>query len=77
MYGSSNITKKVVKKNTEKKQQKNGEISESNMKKLKEVSKNFKGGMNSKHMKNMVKFMKSGDTFSMAHKKAVKLDSKK
>jgi len=45
-------------------------------KKLKEHSKLHKGGMKSKHMKNMVKFIKEGDTFSIAHNKAKKLDSK-
>ena len=54
---------------------KKNKISESMMKKLKEHSKLHKGGMNSKHMKNMVKFVKMGDTFSAAHKKAVKLDN--
>ena len=32
--------------------------------------------MNSKHMKNMKKFMKEGMSFSMAHKKAVAIDKK-
>lgn len=45
-------------------------------KKLKEHSKLHKGGMKGKHMKNMVKFIKEGDTFSIAHNKAKKLDSK-
>ena len=69
MYNNSNKKdkKKIVKKT------KKGEISEANMKKLKEHSK-LHNGMSSKHIKNMVKFMKEGDTFSMAHKKAVKLD---
>ena len=43
-------------------------------KKIKEHSKSHKNGMNSKHIKNMVKFMKAGDNFPTAHKKAVKLD---
>lgn len=77
MYGSSNMNKKIVKKNTEKKNQKKGEISPAMMKKLKEHSKLHKGGMSSKHMKNMVKFVKEGDSFSVAHNKAVKLDKKK
>ena len=42
--------------------------------KLKEHSKAHKGGMRSKHMRNMVKFLTDGDTFAKAHKKAVKLD---
>lgn len=43
-------------------------------KKLREHSKSHKGGMMSKHIKNMSKFMKNGDSFSVAHKKAVKAD---
>jgi exopolyphosphatase/pppGpp-phosphohydrolase len=45
--------------------------------KLKEHSKMHKGGMNSKHMRNMVKFMKEGDSFTKAHNKAMKEDKKK
>ena len=47
-------------------------ISSSEMNKLKEHSKQHKGGMNSKHIKDMMKFMKKGDSFSIAHKKAMK-----
>lgn len=47
-------------------------ISTSQMNKLKEHSKDFKNGMNSKHIKDMIKFMKKGDSFSTAHKKAMK-----
>jgi len=43
---------------------------------LKEHAKMHKGGMRSKHMKNMVKFIKEGDSFEKAHKKAMKEDSK-
>ena len=50
------------------------EISKPMMDRLKEHSKLHKGGMSSKHMKNMVKFMKQGDSFSKAHNKAVLLD---
>lgn len=49
-------------------------ISPDMMKKLKEHSKKHIGGMNGKHMKNMVKFVKAGDTFSKAHSKAKALD---
>lgn len=45
--------------------------------KLIEHSKKHKGGMNGKHMKNMVKFMKEGDSFTKAHNKAKKLDDLK
>ena len=76
MYGSSRM-KVPNKKQPVKKKTKKGEISEANMKKLKEHSKVHKGGMSSKHMKNMIKFMKEGDSFSMAHNKAVKLDKSK
>ena len=46
------------------------------MKKIKEHSKKHEGGMNSKHMKNMMKFVKAGDTFSKAHTKAKAMDKK-
>ena len=46
-------------------------------KKLREHSKKHEGGMTGKHMKNMVKFMRAGDSFSVAHNKAKKLDNKK
>jgi hypothetical protein len=49
----------------------------SQTKKLMEHSKMHKGGMNSKHMKNMVKMMRAGDTFAKAHKKALEMDKKK
>jgi len=44
------------------------------MTKLKEHSKKHTGGMSGKHMKNMVKFVKAGDSFSKAHSKAKALD---
>ena len=43
---------------------------------LKEHSKQHKGGMRSKHMKNMKKFIKEGDSFEKAHRKAMKEDKK-
>ncbi len=43
---------------------------------LKEHAKQHKGGMRSKHMKNMKKFMSEGDTFEKAHRKAMKEDGK-
>ena len=52
-------------------------ISKEDMKKLKEHSKLHKGGMDSKHMKNMKKLMKQGKTFSQAHKEAKILDKKR
>jgi hypothetical protein len=52
----------------------NNKISEKNMKRLKEHSKMHEGGMRGKHMKNMVTFMREGDTFTVAHNKAKKID---
>ena len=46
------------------------------MGKLIEHSKQHKGGMRSKHMRNMIKFMKEGASFAMAHKKALAMDKK-
>jgi len=51
---------------------KKNKLSESDKKKLKEHSKDFKNGMQSRHIKDMIKFMKNGDSFSTAHKKAMK-----
>jgi len=51
-------------------------LTDAQMKKLEEHSKNHKGGMNSAHMKNMVKGMKEGMTFSKAHKMAMEKDKK-
>ena len=50
-------------------------ISPANSKKLREHAKNHEGGMTGKHMKNMVKFMRAGDSFTVAHNKAKKLDN--
>tara|TARA_B100000424_G_scaffold238716_1_gene204965 strand:+ start:478 stop:645 length:168 start_codon:yes stop_codon:yes gene_type:complete len=44
--------------------------------KLREHAKMHKGGMQSKHMRNMIKFMTNGDSFAKAHNKAKKLDMK-
>ena len=68
MYKSKKPIKKLVKKSNK--------LSDNQMNKLKLHSKNHKGGMKSIHMKNMIKFMKNGDTFRIAHNKAVKLDKK-
>lgn len=46
-------------------------------KRLETHSKKHAGGMKSKHMKNMKKFMEAGDSFIVAHNKAKKLDNKK
>jgi len=52
-------------------------LTQDQMCKLLKHSKMHKGGMQSKHMKNMMKFMKQGDSFSVAHNKAKKLDNDK
>lgn len=49
-------------------------LTKKQMARLKDHAKKHKGGMRGKHMRNMAKFVKDGDTFSSAHKKAVKLD---
>jgi hypothetical protein len=45
-------------------------LDKATMDKLREHSKAHKGGMRGKHMKDMVKFMKEGDSFRKAHNKA-------
>jgi hypothetical protein len=51
-------------------------ISDKNMARLRELSKAHKGGMRSRHMRNMKKFMMEGDSFTKAHNKAMKMDKK-
>ena len=68
--------KKTQKELFEKETQKSKMLSEKDMERLKKHSKLHRGGMMSKHIKNMKKFMKEGDSFSMAHKKAVAKDKK-
>mgnify|MGYP003143220252 CR=1 FL=1 len=51
-----------------------GNMTDAMKKKLQEHSKAHEGGMKGKHMRNMVKFIKQGDTFGKAHSKAKKLD---
>jgi len=41
---------------------------------VREHSKSHQGGMASTHMKNMLKFLRAGNSFKVAHNKAVKLD---
>ena len=81
MYGSSRMkmskpSKPASKPKMEKKSA-DKKISPAMMKRLKEHSKLHKGGMSSAHMKNMVKFVKEGMSFSAAHNKAVEIDKKK
>jgi len=71
------MSKKPLTKMKATKQKKAIEISEAIKKRLKEHAKAHQGGMAGKHMKNMVKFIKSGDNFRKAHEKAVKLDMPK
>jgi hypothetical protein len=52
-------------------------ISTSQMDKLKKHAKENKMTMNSKHIKDMMKFMEQGDSFNKAHKKAMEMDKKK
>ena len=46
------------------------------MKRLREHARMHVGGMNGKHMKNMIKAIKKGKSFSEAHKEAKKMDKK-
>ena len=81
-YGSSSMMKPPMKPPAKKSGMKKPEmkalrgLTMAQTKTLMEHSKMHKGGMNSKHMKNMVKFMRAGDTFAKAHKKSVELDKK-
>tara|TARA_R100001460_G_scaffold56836_1_gene96588 strand:- start:741 stop:1013 length:273 start_codon:yes stop_codon:yes gene_type:complete len=67
---------KPKKNNTSNDKGKKGEISQKEMARLIEHSKQHKGGMRGKHMRNMIKMMKEGMSFAMAHKKAVEMDKK-
>ena len=51
-----------------------GKLTDEQKSQIKEHSKEHKGGMKSKHIKNMTKFMSEGDSFNTAHNKAKKLD---
>jgi hypothetical protein len=53
------------------------ELTKAQMEQLKKHSKLHKGGMNSFHIKNMIKFMKQGNSFMKAHMKAQQLDKAK
>ena len=68
------MSKKALTKSKATKQKKAIEISEAMRKRLREHAKVHQGGMSGKHMRNMVRFIKAGDNFRMAHEKAVKLD---
>lgn len=62
-------SKKPMKNNSKK-------LTDKQMKQLQTLSKKFKGGMSNTHIKNMKKFMMAGDSFTVSHNKAVKLDKK-
>jgi len=66
--------KKTTGKRMPKKQPAISGISPANSAKLREHAKQHSGGMTGKHMKNMVKFMRAGDSFAKAHSKSKKLD---
>ena len=65
--------KKATGKSLPKKQPAISGLSPSTSAKLREHAKQH-SGMTSKHMKNMVKFMRAGDSFAKAHGKSKKLD---
>jgi len=44
--------------------------------KLKKHSTKHVGGMGSRHIQNMQRFMRGGDSFATAHKKATEIDKK-
>jgi len=74
--GKSKMDKPKPKKNdTSNDKGKKGEISQKEMARLIQHSTKH-GGMKSKHMRNMIKMMKEGMSFAMAHKKAMELDKK-
>lgn len=76
-YHTGNKKKPMTKKPMNKKpMKKSSKLSEKQMKQLETHSKKHKGGMSSTHIKNMKKFMMAGDSFIVAHNKAVKLDKK-
>ena len=52
------------------------DLSKTNQEKIKKHSSSHKGGMQSKHIRNMIRFMTKGDSFSVAHKKAMEIDKK-
>ena len=68
---------KKPRKKTQKELFEKKELTKAQMEQLKKHSKLHKGGMNSFHMKNMIRFMKQGDSFMKAHMKAQQLDKAK
>ena len=74
--GKMNGSKPKGKMNPPNDKGKKGEISQKEMARLIEHSKSHEGGMKGRHMRNMIKMMKQGMSFAMAHKKAKELDKK-
>jgi hypothetical protein len=68
---------KKPRKKTQKELFEKKELTKAQMEQLKKHSKLHKGGMNSFHIKNMIKFMKQGNSFMKAHMKAQQLDKAK
>lgn len=58
------------------KTEKTKKLTKEDLGKLLKHSQSHEGGMKGKHMKNMIKFMKEGDSFKKAHEKAKKEDEK-
>lgn len=89
MYGSARVVAAVERKNKKmvnppsKMNKKKADVkplkglTPAQTKRLMKHSEMHEGGMKGKHMKNMVKFMRAGDSFTVAHNKAKKLDEKK
>lgn len=89
MYGSARVVAEVERKNkkmmmpSSMNKKKKADVKPlkgltlAQTKKLMKHSEMHQGGMKSKHMKNMVKFMRAGDSFTVAHNKSKKLDEKK
>jgi len=71
-YHTGSNTPKMPKMPKKKEPEKKQELTSKQMDKLREHAKMHKGGMRSKHMRNMVKFMKEGMSFTKAHNKAIK-----
>ena len=74
--GKMNNSKPKGKMNPPNDKGKKGEISQKEMARLIEHSKSHEGGMKGRHMRNMIKMMKQGMSFAMAHKKAMAMDKK-
>lgn len=72
-YGSRPMVMPKKKAPAKKAPAKKGKISKAMLERLLVHSKMHKGGMRSKHMILMLRFIKQGDSFNKAHEKAKKL----